>query len=602
MCSSSWRLPACGLILRVALVALAITALGLASAAPASAHAIVHSTSPKGGATVAEPPDQVVMRFNEPVEIAFGAIRVFDGAGRRVDEGVAHYLPGEPDAVAVALRSSLADGTYTVSWRVISADSHPIEEGFVFHVGRPGPQPEGVVDEVLAGEAGARPSTAVVFGATRWLGFASLLVLLGAVVFRAAVWDRGRTDLRSSQVEDAFARRWRRIIVIAWATLVVTTAASIALQAAVASNLPLVQALSPAVLGDVLGTRFGQVAVARLSLLLLAAAVVLAARPRLAPGRAAMSVGAAALPPPRYRLATALASLVVVALAVTPGLAGHAGTVQPVAVNLAADAVHVLAGAVWAGGLVLLIAAVFPATARLPSVERVRVVAPVVARFSNLAMIAVGVLVLTGVYRGWVEVRAFSALIDDTYGLTLLSKLAAFVPLLVLGAVNNRWLKPRLQRVVDGSPDARALSLLRRTVTAEVVLMVAVLGVTAVLVTLPPARTSMAEAGPFAQHITLGEQDVELTVEPNRVGENTITMMVPDHHGHGAAFETLEIRFTMPDRGIGPLVADATATAPDHYVVDGHQLSVPGMWELRIVGQVDRFTDVSASVPLHVQR
>jgi copper transport protein len=586
----------------VALVALAITAMGLAGAAPASAHAIVHSTSPKGGATVAEPPDQVVMRFNEPVEIAFGAIRVFDGAGRRVDDGVAHYLPGEPDAVAVALRRSLADGTYTVSWRVISADSHPIEEAFVFHVGRPGPQPEGVVDE-LAGEAGARPFTAVVFGATRWLGFASLLVLLGAVLFRAAVWDRGRPDLRSSQVEEAFARRWRRIIVVAWATLVVTTAASIALQAAVASNLPLVQALSPAVLGDVLGTRFGQVAVARLGLLLLAAAVVMAASPRLAPGRAAMSVGAAALPPPRTRLATALAWLVVAALAVTPGLAGHAGTVQPVVANLAADAVHVLAGAVWAGGLVLLIAAVFPATVQLPSVERVRVVAPVVARFSNLAMIAVGVLVLTGVYRGWVEVRAFSALIDDTYGLTLLSKLAAFVPLLALGAVNNRWLKPRLQRVVDGSPDARALSLLKRTVTAEVGLIVAVLGITAVLVTLPPARISMAEdVGPFAQHIMLGEQAVELTVEPNRVGQNTITMMVPDHHGHGAAFEALEIRFTMPERGIGPLVVDATATAPDHYVVNGHQLSVPGMWELRIVGQVDRFTDVSATVPLHVQR
>jgi copper transport protein len=175
--------------------------------------------------------------------------------------------------------------------------------------------------------------------------------------------------------------------------------------------------------------------------------------------------------------------------------------------------------------------------------------------------------------------------------------------LLVLGAVNNRWLKPRLQRIVDGSSDARALSLLRRTVTAEVGLIVVVLGITAVLVTLPPARTSMAEeTGPFAQHITLGEQAVELTVEPNRVGENTITMMVLDHHGHGAAFESLEIRLTMPERGIGPLVVNATATAPDHYVVQGHQLSVSGMWELRIVGQVDRFTDVSATVPLHVQR
>jgi copper transport protein len=578
-----------------------VTALGLVTAAPVSAHAIVDSTSPKEGATVAEPPEQVVMRFNEPVEIAFGAIRVFDGAGRRVDEGAAHYLPGEPDAVAVAL-GSLAQGTYTVSWRVISADSHPIEEAFVFHVGRPGPQPEGIAAEMLAGEAGARPFPAVIFGATRWLAFASLLVLLGAVVFRAAVWDRGWIDLRSSQVEAAFARRSRRIIVVAWATLVITTAASIAVQAVVAGNLPLVQALTPAVLGQVLGTRFGQVAAARVSLLLLAAAAVVATWPRRAPGRAATSVGAAALPAARNRMVTVFGTLLVVALAVTPGLAGHAGTVQPVAVNLAADAAHVLAAAVWTGGLVLLIVAVFPATAGLPGIERVRVVAPVVARFSNLAMIAVAVLVLTGTYRGWVEVRAVSALVEAPYGLTLIGKLAAFAPLIVLGAVNNRWLKPRLQRAIDGAPDARALSLLRRTVTAEVGLIVAVLGVTAVLVNLPPARTTVVEAGPFAQHIMLGDQAVELTVEPNRVGENTVTMMVADHHGHDAAFDALQIRFAMPDRGIGPLVVDATQTAPDHYVVRGHHLSVPGMWKLHIVGQVDRFSDVSTDVTLHVQR
>ena len=113
------------------------------TASPASAHAIVERTDPGIDQVVDRSPPSVSMWFNEPVEIAFGSMRVFDTTGRRVDVGTAEHVPGDAASVRVALQPRLVDGTYTVAWRVVSADGHPIQEAFVFHVGAPGPNPRG---------------------------------------------------------------------------------------------------------------------------------------------------------------------------------------------------------------------------------------------------------------------------------------------------------------------------------------------------------------------------------------------------------------------------------------------------------------------------
>ena len=80
-------------------------------------------------------PGQVVLRFSEPVEIAFGAVRVFDADGSAGPAGRAVPPGGRDDEVAVRLRDGLADGGYTATYRVVSADSHPVSGGFVFSVG-----------------------------------------------------------------------------------------------------------------------------------------------------------------------------------------------------------------------------------------------------------------------------------------------------------------------------------------------------------------------------------------------------------------------------------------------------------------------------------
>jgi copper transport protein len=545
------------------------------SARPAGAHAIVEGTEPAIDETVDASPARVVMRFNEPVEVSFGGIRVFDTNGDRVDTGETDHLPDRADEIAVQLQPDLSDGTYTVAWRVVSADGHPISEAFVFHVGAPGAHPEGIASQVLNSDT-STGATGVVFSGVRWLNFLALLILAGGIAFRALVWDR-TSEPRSQEVERTFSRRLGRLLVIAWCVLVFTTLAGLILQGAVAGGLTLGRAATPDVLRQVLDTRFGIVSLVKLGLLVVAAMLW-------------RSKGRPALP------------VLAIALLATPGLAGHAGTTAPIALNLGSDILHLVAAAIWIGGLIVLMSAVFPAARALAATERARVLAPIVSRFSDLAMIAVAVIVVTGTYRTWAEVGAWRAFTAAPYGWVLLVKLAVFLPLLVLGAINNRWTKPRLERAGDpkGAPAGSAVGLLKRLVTSEVVLAVVVVGVTAFLVNLPPARVAAGVTGPFIKDVTIGDFDLNVIVQPNEIGENEVHLTATTSTGAPAPIKEMSVLFRMPEQEIGPIEGKGRRLAPGHFVVQGRQLSVPGTWQLEVVARTSRFDEERSTVSLVV--
>ncbi|HEX2031044.1 MAG TPA: CopD family protein [Actinomycetota bacterium] len=580
--------------------ALALTGL---LATPAAGHAIVRSTDPDIDEVVQAPPDAVTMEFNEPVEIAFGALRVFNTSGQSVEAGTTEYLPGRPDAVTVPLPQDLSNGTYTVTWRIVSADGHPIQEAFVFHVGAPGENPRGVAAEILAGQSGAGPLAGTLAGVGRWVGFLALLLLTGTAVFLVLVWrlPRTRTAERPEEVERRFDARWRRILVWSWVAAVVTTVALYVLQGSVAADVPLSSVFSGGVLLELAETRYGLVSLVRLGLLLLAAGLWLAVRTSLRPA-AARSVGAAAAPQRLPWWVLAAGAVLAVALLASPGVAGHAGTTEPLAANVAADTVHMLGAAVWVGGLVILVAAAFPAVRILSDRDRLTTLAPVVARFSDTAMVAVGLLVASGVFRAWLEIRAWRALTGATYGIVLLTKIGAFLPLLALGAINNRWTKPRISRAAqEGAPGKAPLRTLRRLVTAEIALVTVVVAITAFLVNLPPARVEAGVVGPFIGETRLGEHKLSVLVEPNQVGRNTVHLSLTEPHGapvHEA--EEVRVLFRMPSKGIGPLVAEAEREHPGRFMLHGHQLSIPGEWVLEIVIRLGEFEEQRTTMTVHV--
>ncbi len=573
--------------LRALLLALAVLALAPAAA---SAHAVLESTTPERGARLASAPRDVVLRFNEPVEGSFGAVRVFDAAGRRVDAGTTT----DGRTVTTKLRGRLADGGYTATYRVISADAHPVAGGFVFVVGE-GAGPSATVDELLGRDAAAGPITGTALGAARALQYAAIALALGAFVFLLVAWFPGLREAGGAgeawhSASAAFARGLRSLVLAAGVAGILSGATAIVLQGATGAGTSFWAAFDPDVIGEVLSTRFGLV----WGLGLIAWALVIGGA-LAAPVRASTlqpaSVGATGLAlrsGPSWSLI--LLGLPLAALALLPGVAGHAGVQSPRGLLLPANALHVAAMGAWAGGVAVLALVLRRATASLDPPDRTRLLAAVVGRFSTLAGVAVALVLLTGVVQSIVEVASFGALIDTAFGRAVLIKLALFAALVGLGYVNRRQAIPALRAAAaSGQEPGRAGALLRRTLRVEVAVFVAVLGVTGALATYAPS-TAVSE-GPFSTEATLGPARLEVTVEPARVGANEMHLYLFARSDGSQYDATKELTITASEagKGIAKIPLDPTKAGPGHYVVSGASFGVAGDWTVTVTARVSDF-------------
>src|SRR5580692_4985919 len=147
-----------------------LVALVLLAPAAASAHARLEGTSPPEGAVVKAEPSAVIFEFDEPVEGNFGAVRVYDAAGERVDEGDAFHPGGEGPKLGVHLKPGLPDGSYTATYRVVSSDGHIVSSGYVFSIGKAGKAPTQTVGELIGG-SGDGKVTEIAYGIARGLEY-----------------------------------------------------------------------------------------------------------------------------------------------------------------------------------------------------------------------------------------------------------------------------------------------------------------------------------------------------------------------------------------------------------------------------------------------
>ncbi|MGH9227287.1 MAG: FixH family protein [Acidimicrobiales bacterium] len=568
------RLAGAGVL--VAAVATAGLALG---PAPAGAHAELTSTEPASGEQLDVAPEQVVLRFTESVDVADDAVEVLTAGGDRVDVADPGHPGGDGSSVAVDL-PDLDDGTYVVSWRVLSSDSHPVSGAFTFGVGDAAADlseadAQALVDDAQAG-AGSDRGVGVTYGVVRFAAFAGLVALIGGAVFVAALWPAGAGDARA-----------RRILATAWWVALAATVLSIPLQAAYAAGGSLADAFDPSVIGDELGARTGRAWLVRLALL----AVVAVVGPRLA--RRATERGT-----------ETLAAVVGggLALLATITVTGHAMSGDLVGLAVVTDIVHLSAVSVWLGGLALLLGAVLwpsggVADGRAESV---------VARFSDVAFGAVMVIVASGVVQAWRQLGSWDALVDTSYGRLLLVKVG-FVTLMAAAAAASRsWVRQRAQARTAAlalspgpgatavTPSGRApLSVLRRSVAVEVGLAVAVLATTAALVNAVPGASVVDEGaatgGTFSSLVHGSLTAIEVTVDPAAVGATDIAITVTDHVGGPLQPEEVTASLTLPERDVGPLDLTLQPTGPGRYVAQGAQIPFSGTWQLEVVA---RTTDI----------
>jgi len=619
--------------LLVALVALAI------AAPAASAHATLEATTPARGAAVKAEPAQVVFRFNEPVEGTFGAVRVFDAKGARVDDNHVGHPGGAGEKIAVGLRSGLAHGAYTATYRVVSADGHTVSGGFVFDIGAAGAVPGASVADLLDG-ATSGPQTAFAMSAVKAVGYLAIAVALGGMLFLALVWGPA---LRAAALPGAaapFARRATRLLVLSAAVGAATTAAGIVLEGATAAGTTFWGALDGRIVDDVLQTHFGAMWAVRLGAwLLLGTGLAVAALRRVpvavavpsaasAALRPAMAVAGAGGPNPAGRRGSAQPGgpplpdaprarnlpggpaavigfgIVGCALALTPALAGHAHTQSPVAVLVPADVIHVVAMSAWLGGLVYLLFAVPAATRTLDPAGRTRLLAATLQRFSPLALVSVLALAATGTIQALVEVRHLDALTSTAFGRAVLIKIVLLTILIGLGAVNRRRVVPTLRRLAaGGAAPGDAGRLLRRTLRTEVLLILVVLGVTGALTSYAPPIAASASTGPVNVSQRMGPLDLQMTVDPARTGPNQVHLYLL-RATDGAPFtgtKELTVKATLPSRAIGPLALTMHRAGPGHYVADAVTLSPGGDWKLAVTDRVSDFDEYTATVKAAVR-
>jgi copper transport protein len=363
-----------------------------------------------------------------------------------------------------------------------------------------------------------------------------------------------------------------RILAAFAIALAVVALVNIVFQGAAAGGLTLGQAFSWDVVSSVAETRYGRLALARAALAIAIAAlalVVLRAGGRLR--------GRAAVP----------AILLGLGLVVTPGFSGHASVSGPVA--LVADAAHVQAAVMWVGGLMFVVAAIV-----LSGDGRWRLAADSVPRFSTMAVASVAVLVVAGTVNGYLQVRAWRGLWETEYGILLLIKLGLVLPLLGLGAYNNRRAVPRLRAQIASAVEQRRFL---RAAGIELVVMGAIVGVTAGLVNAPPARTEVAMHEAYEQEVRLGPFMSHVTVSPAMPGVNEIHLEFEDELP-----DEVRVSAALPEQDIGPLRFTAKrGMEPNALAVQDANLSLAGDWRLRIDARRGEFELFSETISLPIE-
>src|ERR1044072_8192672 len=93
--------------------------------------------TPADRSVVAKQPGEVTIRWSEPVDLGPDSVRLLDATGKTVDTPKATHIGGDRATAVLKLPPTLEQGTYVVSWRITSADSHPVSGAFSFSIGQP---------------------------------------------------------------------------------------------------------------------------------------------------------------------------------------------------------------------------------------------------------------------------------------------------------------------------------------------------------------------------------------------------------------------------------------------------------------------------------
>lgn len=544
------------------------------AAQPLQAHASFARAEPPPNSVLPEHTHLITIWFTEPLEPGFSEIQVLDASGQRVDSGNSQILEDDPMAMSVSL-PTLPDGTYTVAWRNVSTvDGHSLRGSYVLSFG-----------EAMSGaptEATSTVERAPFEPLARGLTLIGALAVAGGLLFERLlilpIFFKAGAAPETVALGNRLVRRARRVMWLALLLFIIGSVVQLVGQAATLFNVSLGEMQMLYVNVILRTTDWGGLWLWRLWLFSVLAIYMLASALIAAPLEAEDEDLVT-------RIAGAIALAAALALLLVISLTSHAAAMGSLRIPaLISDYLHMLASAVWVGGLFHFALAAYPLF-QLEAAQRGALLAELVPRFSTLAILSVGTLIITGLYSSWAQVGVLPALLTP-YGLTLLGKLALLVPLLLLGAVNLLRVSPELRS------EPKAGSLLKRIVSVEALLGLAILLVVGLLTGSEPARQAAAREG-IGQERTLTFEDsvegaqIEMALEPALTGENRLTVQLQDVRGRpitNASDILIELSYLDTDLGPTSLRAEA-GEEEGEYVVSDVFFSVAGNWQAALLVQ-----------------
>lgn len=527
----------------------------------ALAHAAYLGSSPAAGQRVERAPRRIVIRFTEGLNHPLSKATIVDLRTGETVPAESLSVPGRE--LILQPRRPLSTAPYRVDWFSVSADDGHAEAGqFSFGVRTD------AVGAASATEASPLARDGFLRIAIRALFYAALFFFAGGLLNSALLSGRrgrgawllpGEPDGRPPGIdqEARVARTWRWTIDAGWLAAALGAALAVAEAADASGGLGLTG------LSDYLLT--GSSGIARVATVL---ALVLAA---LLATRSAR-LGALAC-------ATALAAL---------ALAGHANSSDPRALGLLTDWIHLLAAAVWIGGIAQLALTWTGPMLHAEDSSRRAVMGDVLGRFGRVALPAFAVVVASGLANALIELGRPAELWESSYGRVLAMKIGLVALIAAISWLHALRLRPRLLAAADPHPDPgerrRHWLLLRR----EPLVGVAVLTAAALLVAFPLPPRQLAAAQPIGASSACNPCPLASARDDQ--------LAVADHLGPAIVAVWLD-RVPGGLHGRLRLLGDRLGTLPGPPRIPGAEPIAcgPGCWDFRLRGR-PAFVEVSAAI------
>lgn len=612
------------------------------------AHALLVRSTPEAGAELAIAPPTIELWFSEPLEEKFSSVYLVDGAGNEFGRGASAVDANDRFHMTLPV-SDLTPGFYTVVWETLSqADGHRWVGSFPLTLLNPdGSRPAGAGVAPVApgdGQQGEMPTPSAIF--SRWLALLGAMLLFGVLFLRTQIHGVNATATVTTTEQSEFLAVVQRTII----GVLLVGGEGVILGGWLHWVSQALQQNEPGKLIDLIfSTRSGNLALMRQMLTgvaLVGCVVAFSPKVQTATARLLLAfvllyavsawVGIAWLASQRSELFLALCGgiglagivaaffiwrqdrstalwpssvqamnwllLLIAALILASfSLGSHAAAVTGSGWAILGDWLHLIAAAIWLGGLVLLALILWELHAD-QSTATAAALRGLAARFSVIATLAVFALTVTGIFSSFVQLRSFSQLWTTTYGWMLLAKLALIGVTLGIALLNHRFVSGRAAYTWTPTGDRPFVRRVWIEAIISLVLMVVVAILVQTPVPLPPANPALAPNTPFQALLTADDLTIHLLVTPNQPGVNIYQAHL--YHEDGSAIgdvQLVRLFFAHQAVEMGQSSLDLVAVGGDLFSGEGAHQNLSGPWSVSVYvrrrGLDDALVETTATMP-----